>query len=215
MGPRQFFTSPRCRLATPREARHPLSATSVPSLLPSTDESEKVALPPTPSACPVPRTVPTQPKAHTYHAHLSWGQLETGQRVGVGIPEDSCTKQGNISTSHQQKWPSCHGYGRARLWAQASPGRSPQTPQYSQWSQASPRGMVVRWVPQRAEAVSLAVRLSRGRSGAYMASGQHRWPKVGEGLATEDGQAGGSRCSWGSATLICLAVMRAAGRQQL
>lgn len=26
-----------------------------------------------------------------------------------------------------------------------------------------------------------------------MASGQHRWPKVGEGLATEDGLAGGGR----------------------
>lgn len=48
-----------------------------------------------------------------------------------------------------------------------------------------------------------------------MALGQHRWPKVGEGLATEDGLVRGSRCSRGSTTLICLAVKRAAGRQQL
>lgn len=39
------------------------------------------------------------------------------------------------------------------------------------------------------------VSVHRGPSGAYMASSQHRWPKVGEGLATEDGLAGGGRWS--------------------
>lgn len=46
----------------------------------------------------------------------------------MGVPEGACTKLGSISTSHQQEWPSCYGYSRARLWAKASPGQSPRTP---------------------------------------------------------------------------------------
>lgn len=78
----------------------------------------------------------------------------------MGVRQRPCTELGSISTSHQQEWPSCHGYSRARLWAEASPGQSPRTPQYSQWSQANPWGMVVHGMPQRAEAVSPAVCLS-------------------------------------------------------
>ena len=133
----------------------------------------------------------------------------------MGVPEGPCTELGSISTSHQQEWPSCHGYGRARLWAEASPGRSPRTPPVLTVEPGESLGHGgARGPPESRGSVPSGVSIHRGASAAYMALGQHRWPKV-EGLATEDGLAGGLRCSWGSTTLICLAVQRAAGGRQL
>lgn len=47
--------------------------------------------------------------------------------------------------------------------------------------------------PESRGGVPGGVSIHRGPSGAYMALGQHRWPKVGEGLAREDGLVRGSR----------------------
>lgn len=148
---------------------------------------------------------------HSYHAHLSCSQVETGQTAWES-PRLPAIKLGGITTSHQEECPGYHGYGRAQLWAKASPGSPHRSPQYSQRSQASPRGMVVHWISQRAEVLC---------PGAYLSTEAQvgpTWPQVSKGgpklrkdWPQRGGLAEGSRCSWAGLTLICLAVWRAAG----
>lgn len=111
---------------------------------------------------------------HSYHAHLSCSQVETGQTAWES-PRLPAIKLGGITTSHQEECPGYHGYGRAQLWAKASPGSPHRSPQYSQHSQASPRGMVVHWISQRAEVLC---------PGAYLSTEAQvgpTWPQVSKG----------------------------------
>lgn len=102
--------------------------------------------------CPLPQpldrplTMPTQPRTCTHHAGLSWGWLEAGQRAAMGVPRLLGWEASQLLTS--RNGPGCHGYSRAQLWAKASRGSLHGPPQYSQCSQAIPRGMVVRCVPR-------------------------------------------------------------------
>lgn len=95
---------------------------------------------------------------------------------------------------------------------QGLPGQPPQiSPVLTAQPSESPGHGGALDLPESRGAVPRGVSIHRGPSGAYMASGQQRWSKVEEGLATEGGLAEGSRCSWAGLTLICLAVWRAAG----
>ena len=95
-------------------------------------------------------------------------------------------KLGSISTSHQEECPGCHGY-EAWLWAKLSLGSPHRTPPVltAQPGESPGHGGAL-GLPESRGGVPSNVSIHRGLSGAYMASGQQRWPKVEEGLATEE-----------------------------
>lgn len=190
------FPSSHPRLATPREARKPVPSAH-PPCTPAPVSLRRWCCP-LPQPLDHPLTMPTQPRTHTHHAGLSWGWLEAGQRAAMGVPRLLGWEASQLLTS--RNGPGCHGYSRARLWAKSSRGSLHRPPQYSQCSQAIPRGMVVGCVPQRAEAVSPAVCLStKAQVGPTWPRVSEGGPKLGKGWPKRSSPAGGSRCSWGSA----------------
>lgn len=130
-------------------------------------------------------TMPTQPRPRIQHAGLSWGRPEAGQRAAMGVPRLLGWEASQLVTSRNGLV--------AMVTAEPSsgprppPGRLHRHPQYSQCSQAIPRGMVVRCVPrEQRQCPQPCVSIHKDPGRAYMASGQQRWPKAGERLATEE-----------------------------
>lgn len=118
----------------------------------------------------------------------------------MGIPEDVCSptvKHRNFSPA-RMPW---------LLWlqqildlGQGLPGQVPRDPpQYSQRSQAKPRGMVVFLVPLRAQALSPAVCPQRPKYGLHGLGAAEVATESGKGWPWRSGQAAGlGRCPRGS-----------------
>lgn len=173
---------------------------------PSTRQPKKVLLPLAPRACPIPLTThcPCQP-AQDLEPHcgseLRWATARA--ESSHGSPQ--AVKLGSISTSHQQEWPGCLGYSRARLWANASRGSLHGQPAPAPGTHSAARRFPRTWwravSPQRAEAVSPAVCVSPqrprwGLHGLGSAKVPQGWGRAGHRGAARQG---GGRCSWGSA----------------
>lgn len=188
---------------------------------PSTRQPKKVLLPLAPRACPIPLTThcPCQP-AQDLEPHcgseLRWATARA--ESSHGSPQ--AVKLGSISTSHQQEWPGCLGYSRARLWANASRGSLHGQPAPAPGTHSAARRFPRTWwravSPQRAEAVSPAVCVSPqrprwGLHGLGSAKVPQGWGRAGHRGAARQGAAGAPGAV---PALICLAVRRAAGGQR-
>lgn len=118
--------------------------------------------------------------------------------MGQGAPEGTGTRLGSISTSHQQEWPSCHGYGRAWLWAKTSLGRPPSLPPRPPSTHTGGRRIPGAWwcagSPDCRGGVPGGVSVPRGPRGPT-------WHQVSTGGPKGKKAGQGRWCSWGSATL--------------